>query len=311
MNRTRFGVASTVAMFCVCLWHATPANAQARADRWRVVYASLNFGVQPGRMDAGDSTEFIHQVTNQSVNGTLVVVPSTTVSVLGSNYEHSAFLFSLNGGFNRPVGSWILGLEGGVDMAWGSSDMTSQTFLVPATLLTPITTVTVTRQAESSTGWSLFGRAGKLVWGDFLLYGSFGVTGGGRKLIAVDTWSNVPGGPSAPGPGGATVNLGPLGPYVATAEESRHLGVLFGFGGEQPVNDVWSWGVDYKYAYYPESTFTFEDVDMDVQGPVSQFKVYKDASAAALPGATLVKSSDHRIVFRLIYRLPFSLPFLR
>src|SRR5688572_28734551 len=309
MSRTRLWMASTVAI--VCLWQATPADAQARGDRYRVVYASLTFAAQPGRMDAGDSTELIHQITNQSVNGTLVIVPSTTVSVLGRNFEHSAFQFSLAGGFNRPVGAWILGLEGGIDMAWGSSDMTSQTFLLPATLLTPITTVTVTRQAESSTGWSVFGRAGKLLWGDFLLYGSFGVTGAGRKLIAVDTWSNVPGGPSAPGPGGATVNLGPLGPYVATAEESRHFGVLFGFGGEQPINDFWSWGVDYKYAYFPESTFTFEDVDMNVQGPVSQFLVFQNACAAAVPGETLVESSDHRIAFRLIYRLPFALPFLR
>ena len=309
MNRTRLFAASVVAT--LCLWHATPADAQAQSDIWRVVYVSVTSGAQPGRMDTGESTELIHQVTNQTVNGTLVVVPSTTASMLGGHFEHSAFQFSIRGGFNRPVGTWILGLEGGVDMAWGDSEITSQTFLLPATALTPITTVTVTRQANSSTGWSLFGRAGKLLWGDFLLYGSFGVTGGGRKIVAVDTWSNVPGGPSAPGPGGATVNLGALGPYVATTDENRKLGVLFGFGVENPISDFWSWGADYQYAYFPSTQVTFDDVDMDVQGPVSQFKVYNDASAAALPGVTELKSSDHRISFRLIYRLPFSLPFLR
>jgi len=310
MRTTRLLTVSTLA--ALFLWQAAPANAQAREERYRTVYVSVSFGTQPGRMDAGDSTELIHQVTNQTVNGTLVVVPSTTVSVLGQNYEHAGFLMSFYGGFNRPVGSWILGLEGGVDLGWGSSDISRQTFLVPATLLTPITSVEVTRQAESATGWSLFGRAGKLYGdGDLLLYGTFGVTGGGRRLIAVDTWTNVPGGPGLPGPGGATVNLGPLGPYVATAKESRHTGILLGFGVEKPFNDMWSWSLDYKYAYVPEATFTFEDVDMDVQGPNSQFTVFQGASAAAVPSATPVKSSDHRIAFRLIYRLPFSLPFLR
>lgn len=295
----------------LCLLHAMPAQGQANGDRWRVVYISVSFGAQPGNMNAGESTELIEQVTNQNVNGTLVVVPSTTRTVLGGNFEHSAFLMTLHAGFNRPVGALILGLEGGVDAAFGSSDVTTQLFPLPATQLTPITNVTVTRQAQSSTGWSLYGRAGKLLWGDFLVYGTFGITGGGRKIIAVDTWSNVPGGPSAPGPGGATVNLGPLGPYVTTAEESRHAGVLFGFGGEQPVNDVWSWSVDYKYAYFPETTFKFDDVNIDVQGPVSQYVGSHGSSAAALPGLTQVTSSDHRIAFRLIYRLPLSLPFLR
>src|SRR4029450_8384381 len=259
----------------VCVLQPAPAHAQARADHWRVVYASISFGAQPGRMDAGDSTEVIHQVTNQTVGGTLITVPSTTVPVMSGHYEHSAFLMAVHAGFNRPVGGWILGLEGGIDMSWGSSDMTNQTFLLPATLLTPTVPVTVTRQAESHAGWSIVGRVGKLVWSkDFLLYGSLGVTGGGRKLVAVDTWSNVPGGPSAPGPGGATVNLGPLGPYVATAEENRRAGILFGFGGEKVINDVWSLGFDYQYAYFPETTFTFADVDMDVQGPVSQFAVF-------------------------------------
>ena len=130
-------------------------------------------------------------------------------------------------------------------------------------------------------------------------------------MVAVDTWSNVPGGPSAPGPGGATVNLGPLGPYVTTVEESRHTGILFGFGGEKAINDTWSWGVEYQYATFPESTFHFADPSIDVQGPVSQFQPIQGASAAAVPGDTLVKSSDHRIIARVIYRLPFSLPFLR
>jgi opacity protein-like surface antigen len=182
---------------------------------------------------------------------------------------------------------------------------------LPATLLTPLTSVTITRQATSGLGWSVSGRAGRLVWSDLLLYGSLGITGGGRKMVAVDTWSNVPGGPSAPGPGGATVNLGPLGPYVTTVEEGRHTGLLVGFGGEKPINGVWSVGLDYQYAAFPETTFHFTDPTIDVQGPISQFQPIQGASAAALPGDTMVKSSDHRIVVRLVYRFGFTLPFLR
>ena len=50
---------------------------------------------------------------------------------------------------------------------------------------------------------------------------------------------------------------------------------------------------------------------IDVQGPNSQFQPVSNASAAALPSDTTVKSSDHRIVVRVIYRLGFTLPFLR
>ena len=311
---------TSMATLIVGLIAAAPAGAQTpsptptprtRPDRFQAVFVSLNFGAQPGRMDLGDSTEMIQQVTNQNVNGTLVVVPSTTVSVLGQSLNHAAFLFSAHDGFNQHMGSWIIGLEGGIDFAHGSSDVSSQTFPIAATALTPITTVMVTRQAVSNVGWSIYGRAGKVVHKDFLVYGSFGVTGGGRKVVAVDTWSNVPGGPSAPGPGGATVNLGPLGPYVVTAEENRHTGVLFGFGVEKPVNDMWSWGADYQYAVFPEANFKFDQTSMDVQGPNSQSHDFQGASAAALPGMTTVKSTDHRITVRLIYRLPFTLPFLR
>jgi hypothetical protein len=276
------------------------------------VYVSLNFGADPGRIQTSDSTEFIHQITNENVpNRGTIVVPATSVNVLGSNYEHGGFLFQMHAGFNRHLGAWIVGLEGGLDVVSGSSDTTSQTFVLPATLLTPITNVTVTRQAKGAAGWSLSGRAGKLMWSDALVYGEFGVTGGSRKLVAVDTWSNVPGGPSAPGAGGATVNLGPLGPYVTTAEENRHTGILFGFGVEKAINDVWGWGASYTYAYFPETTYHFEDASIDVQGPNSQFQPVSNASAAALPSDTTVKSSDHRIVVRVIYRLGFTLPFLR
>jgi len=312
---------TATATLIIGLIHAAPAGAQTptqkptgtntRPDRFQAVFVSVNFGAQPGRMDLGDSTELIQQVTNQTVNGTLVVVPSTTVNVLGPSLEHSAFLFSAHAGWNQHMGGWIVGFEGGIDFAHGSSDVNSQTFAIPATSLTPITSVTVTRQAVSNVGWSIYGRFGKLVHTDFLLYGSFGVTGGGRKVVAIDTWTNVPGGPGAPGPGGATVNLGPLGPYVITAEENRHTGVLFGFGGEKPVNDTWSWGIDYQYAVFPEANFKFDDTSMDVKGPVSQSHDFQGASAAALPGNTTVKSTDHRITVRLIYRLPFTLPFLR
>lgn len=301
----------------VGLVDASPAGAQTstgprtRPDRFQAVFVSVNFGAQPGRMDLGDSIELIQQVTNQTVNGVVVTVPSTSVTVLGTNLDHAAFLFSARAGFNQHMGSWIVGVEGGIDFANGSSDVSSQTFSIPATLLTPLTSVMTTRQAVSTTGWSIYGRAGKLFFTDFLLYGSFGVTGGGRKVVAVDTWSNVPGGPGLPGPGGATVNLGPLGPYVVTVDENRHTGVLFGFGVEKPVNDTWSWGADYQYAVFSEANFKFEETLMDVQGPVSQSHDFQGASAGAFPGNTTVKSTDHRISVRLVYRLPFTLPFLR
>ncbi len=311
MPRTRFSLTTGVVFLCSCLGLATAAQAQGAQDRWRGAYASVTFGAQPGRMDAGNSTELIHQITNLTVNGTLIVVPTTTASVLGENYEHAAFQMGLHAGVIRPIGTWFVGIEGGIEFAWGSSDIATQNFQIPASLLTPVTMVTVTRQAESTTGWTLFGRAGRIVGKDFLVYGTAGITGAGRKLIAVDTWSNVPGGPGLPGPGGGTVNLGPLGPYVVTATENRHTGALIGMGVEKPMNNVWSWALDYQYAYFPEATFLFDNADVEVQGPNSTFQTFQDASAAAVPGATPVKSTDHRLAFKINYRLPFTIPFMK
>jgi len=260
MNR-RISLVAAIAA-ALTLGHAavasaqTPAQTPAVRDRWQAVYFSVSFGADPGRMRADDSNELVYQITNENVPGRgTIIVPTTTVAALGSNYEHTGFLFSLHGGFNHHVGAWVFGLRGGLDMVSGSSDTTTQTFAVPATLLTPITSVTVTRQAKGDAGWSLSGRAGKLMWTDTLVFGTIGLTGGTRKLVAIDTWSNVPGGPSLPGAGGATVNLGPLGPYQTTVEETRHTGALLGFGFEKPINNVLSWDIEYQYAVFPESTF--------------------------------------------------------
>lgn len=293
--RTRLAL-STLAAFAFSLCAAGPAGAQD-PPRWNGFHATVTFGPAAKTLGMRESTETILQVTNLTIPGpTIVIVPATVRSVPAADFGKTAFLTGIHAGIDRQLGSWVFGAEAGVEFGAASGEATTS-FALPATALTPITSVTTTRAVSSGSNWSVRARVGR-DWHSLLLYATAGFAGGRAKITATDTWFD-PG-----GPGTAGTNFGVLGPYVTTAHDSRHLtGFTGGVGVERRFRRSLSVGAEYRYTRLGAGTFSLDDPSVDVQGPVVGATLFQGASAAALPGNTPLMVSDNRLSVRISLRL--------
>lgn len=270
--------------------------------KWEGFYAGAGIGLTPRTVDIGSSVETINQVSGVTVAGRgVVIVPEITNTLPASSPRGTAFVAGVLAGYNHLFDRWLGGVEGGLDFSPGSTSSTF-TSTLPATALTPDVPVTFDRSARPTVAWSLRVRVGYL-WKDCLVYGTAGVAGAKVKLTASDTWTNVPGGPAAPNPGGVTANLGALGPYVTTVSESHHrVGFTFGAGVERPITSLLNVGVEYRHTSFSSGDYSLANPSIAIKGPLP---AGGGAGASALPGATTLSLSEHRITARVTLRLPF------
>jgi opacity protein-like surface antigen len=281
---------------------AAPAQGTAGETKWEGFYAGAGIGLMPRTFDLGASTETINQVTNVNVAGRgTIVVPGTTNTLPASSPGDTAFLAGVQAGYNRRFGSWLGGVEGGLDFGFGTTSTTFTTTL-PATALTPNAPVTLDRSARANVLWSLKVRAGYL-WNDYLFYGTAGLAGANVKLTATDTWSDVPGGPALPDQaGGPTANLGPLGPYVTTASESHHrVGFTFGLGAERPITPTMNVAVEYRHTGFASDTYALANPSIAINGPLPA----TGTGAQVLPGPATLSFTENRVTVRVTLKLPF------
>ena len=137
-------------------------------------------------------------------------------------------------GYLWQVGRFVFGTEGDFNPSHRTFSV-SQSQPVFQTGLTPIVTVKAQRDVRISREFSIRARGG-VAFGKTLVYATGGYSTAQARVSSIDSFTN-PGGPNncfVPPSGGCTSNLGPEGPVVTTASESRNIdGWNAGSGIEQ------------------------------------------------------------------------------
>ncbi len=268
---------------------------------WEGFYAGGEIGLLPRSFDLGSSVEAINQISGVNVAGRgIVVVPAATATIPASSPGDTAFLAGVLAGYSRQFDKWVGGVEGSLDFGFGSTSSTF-TSTLPATLLTPGVPVTFDRNVSGNIAWSLRGRVGYL-YNDFLIYGTAGLAGVRLKLSATDTWTNVPGGPAATSDGIPPANLGPLGPYVTTAEEThQRVGFTFGGGVEKPVTDTLMVGAEFRHTGFGSQDFQLANPSIAVNGPLPA----GGSPASAIPAPVTVNFTENRFTVHVTMKFDF------
>lgn len=281
---------------------AIPSAAWAEPGDWSGFYVGLDAGAANADLEA-DSTDTVAQVTNVNPPGPqpITVVPSTTTQ-LNADDSRISFLYGATAGFLAQSGGLVFGLEADVHGPRDAGEV-AQTNTIPQTLLSPSSTVTLTREAETQYDWSLRGKIG-VAMRRTLLYATGGVVSARVELRAENVYT-IPAG-TAGSPSFATPAFGPI---VTTAEESRTMtGWTGGIGAEQRLGNSLSVGLDLRYNDYGSKTFNlatssttsppliFTGAEGGTGNPLSP-------SPRATPGPTRIDLSEWRLVVRLLWRL--------
>jgi len=289
----------------VLLTLATPAL--ARDDDWGGGFIAIEGGIAAARLRA-TSTDPILQVTNVNPAGLqpLTIVPGTNVSV-NTRDDQTSLLYGVVLGFEGQAGNFVFGVEGD---AHGPRDSGSsaQTLAIPATALSPPSTVATTRDLRTRYDWSVRGRLG-IAMGSTLIYATGGVASAQVRLRASDVYT-LPAGSAAPSVsnGGVGVVAPAFGPITTSGSQTRTLtGWTAGGGIEHKLGTGGlTIGLDARYADYGSKTYTLPSVTTVVSGSL----VFTGAEGGtgnpiptpiATPGPTRVSLSDVRVAVRLAW----------
>lgn len=276
---------------------ATTAHAQDA--QWEGWHLGIEFGPAPQTLDVAAVSEQVNSLTDVNVTGRGVIsVPPTIVVAPAASLSGTSFVAGAEAGWDRRQGQWVYGGMVDLDLG-GASSTTTFAGLMPATLLTPVTSVTTTREVSGGGGLALRARGG-YVWKDTLFYGTAGLAALRIKLSATGTWTD-PGG-AALSDGGIVAMLGPLGPDVTNVPEASHMkaGATFGFGAERMITSVLAAGLEYRHTGVGTTTFSNASASTTYAGTLTGNTVTTGlGNGAIIPGATDVKLTDNRVVVRL------------
>lgn len=279
---------------------ALPAGAEAQ--QWSGFYVGADAGIAEARLRAS-STDDVLQLTNINPAGPqpFTVVPGTTAALARSDRE-TAFSYGAILGFLAQSGGWAYGLEADLQGPRELSS-TAQTTTLPATLLSPASTLVQRREADTRYSWSLRARLGAVV-GRTFLYGAAGVAGARVEVDAVNSYT-IPAGTSASGVAGPAI-----GPNVTTASERRTMTGWTAGGGVEQMLGRFVVGLDARYTDHGDRTFTFANVAIARSGATA-FPGAENNSGQigppnndprADPGPTRVGLAEWRVAARVLLR---------
>jgi opacity protein-like surface antigen len=299
---------AVVGLFVCGLAAHADAQSGAPATPWEGPFGGIHLGPGFQSSELGNTTESVLQLSGVNIIGRgVVIVPATTTVAPGTRPTDHSFIAGLEGGWDHRRGDWMTGFIADLDFG-GQSSSTSFSTLLPATALTPITSIGTSRKVESGVSLSFRARGG-YVWNDTLIYGTGGLALTRLSMSAVGTWVS-PGGLAAPdeSPAGITANLGALGPSTTVVSEESLMkpGWTLGLGAERYVIPTISVGVEYRYTRLASATFDLGDRNTTLQGTLTGNTTTTAATAFTVPsvqpGATDVKFRDHRVLVRATWR---------
>jgi len=292
-----------------------PAFAQQR-DTWSGFYAGIEAGGASGKLSAS-GTDQVTQLSNILVPGRgLVVVPGTSVPGSGSATETGFIYGGLLGG-QWQTGGLILGIEG--DMH-GGRDLSAyvNSVAIPATILAPASSGTVSRSAHMSWDWSLRARIGTAIGATTMIYAGGGIAGGRVSLTGQDAFT-TPAGPAATSGNIPAFQSPAIGPVILTASQRRNLiGWTGGIGGETRLGRHIGIGLDGRYTDYGSHDFALAGgctTSAAVAGtcagvtrsapPIvingNTLNPATDVTPAIVPGTTSASFRDFRLTARLVF----------
>jgi len=301
--RTSRRIGGIAAAFLFIVWTAGAAHAQDAP--WSGAHVGAELGIRGQRVTIGSAEEGVGQVTGVNINGIgLVSVAGTTITAPEAKVSDTGVLGGIEAGADMQRGMWVGGAA--IDLDFGHKTSTADfSSTVPATALTPVTSITTTRTVQGTSGASFRLRAGA-AFGDNLAYVTGGLVAARVRLNASGTWSD-PGGPAATTVGAFTANLGPLGPNVTTIPETTHLkaGWTLGFGVERHISPALSAALEYRHTALGGTDFDTTGAQTTFQGTLtgntstSGFSAGGAQNGSVTPGPASVKVSDNRLNLRL------------
>jgi len=272
---------------------------QSSSSDWSGFYAGGSIGPSSDKVESSEVLQ-INQVSVVNVPGRgLVVVPATTRDFTASRRETN-WTGSGHAGYNWQAGKFVFGPE--VDFSpFRRTVRIFQTFELPPTVLTPVTTVEANRDIRVDAEFSFRARAGA-AFGKTLIYGTGGYGLARVRVSANDSFTS-PGGPGAPcSPTPCvTADVGPVGPVVTTAEERQYIGGwVVGGGVERKLGDHVSIGFEYRHTDFPAKTFTLSDQTTTNTGP-DPIGGGAGSHGGVVPGPTRVSLSSDSFVARFSF----------
>jgi outer membrane immunogenic protein len=293
-----------------------PSAALAADGDWSGIYAGVEAGAASGRLRASGSNPVI-QLSNIIVPGRgLVVVPGTSVASSGSGTETNFIYGGIVGG-QFQTGGLILGVEADLH---GARDLStnSNTVTIPATILAPPSSGTISRSAHMSYDWSARARIGAAIGADSMIYASGGIAGARVRLTGQDSFTTPAG--AAPTSGNTPAFISPtIGPVVLTASQRHGIrGWTGGVGGETRLSRHIGIGLDARYTDYGSHAFALASgcgssgsavagscAGVTRTSPAivingTTLNPATDVTPAAVPSATSARFRDLRLTARVV-----------
>jgi outer membrane immunogenic protein len=243
--------------------------ALAQSNNWTGFYVGGNGFAASDKSEASENLQ-ISQISNLQVPGRgIFVVPGTTRELDASKRETNGG-GGFQTGFQWQVRGFVFGPEADFNLIKRTTTV-SQTFQLPVTIISPVTTVEARRDVEVSREFSIRVRAGGAV-GKTLIYGTFGYALGRVKVSVRDSFIN-PGGLAAPcgtfdPPTCTPVNLSASGPIVTAGSDEQNMGGWTGgFGVERKLGKRFSIGFEYRHTDLRSKNFVFTDSTVTNTGP--------------------------------------------
>jgi outer membrane immunogenic protein len=238
-------------LFLVALVFASVSIASAQnSDDWSGFYVGGNGFVSSDRTSIAATTIPIQQITNVFVTGRgLVVVPGTTVTFTPEPKRKTNFNGGGQVGYQWQSGKLVFGAEGDYS-PFHESVTLSQIIGLPATTLTPPSTVVISRKVRFVHQMSARARIG-YASGKTLVYGTGGYSYARIRVDENDVFTApaglAPPGCATPGPS-PCFNALAAGPIIFTSSpaQNRH-GWNAGGGVERRFNKRYSIGLEYRH----------------------------------------------------------------
>lgn len=272
---------------------ATPALAQD-GNEWSGFYAGVQAGGARERLSV-QATENINQLTNIiQPGGPFTVVPGTTRAIAGRGH-HSSVTYGGLAGWQFQSGNVVFGLEGDLRGGRSSVDVTSA-FTLPATLLSPPSSVTVERSAKARYAWSARARIG-VASGNTLFYGTGGIAGAHVRLRSSSIYT-IPAGnagiPAQPFPA--------QGPFVVSGSGSGDLiGWTGGLGIEHRLGAHVRIGLEGRYTDYGSKGIDMSNATRTSAGTPAPAPFTATSGEGVYPGTTGTSLSDAQVNVRLTF----------
>jgi opacity protein-like surface antigen len=295
---------------------AWPMAAAAQDTDWSGLYVGGEIGASRSHQSVSGTDDHI-QLSNVLVPGRgLVVVPGTTISYSQRGRTTSVLYGGFAGG-QIQTGSLILGLEADLH---GPRDLASSMTVaaVPATILAPGSTATISRSARTSYDWSVRARFGTSL-GRSMIYATGGIAGARIRLRGVDSFTTSAG-PAATSGNIAAFNSPAIGPVVIAASSRASMtGWTAGLGGEHQLSRSFGIGLEARYTDFgtrdlaladgcsPASVASGQCGGATRSAPAivvngNTLNPATDVTPGAVPGQTRASLSEWRLAARLVLR---------